>query len=311
MTGMTEMRGTARQKTLKASVRCRGVGLHTGARVTMILHPAEPDSGVVFRRKDMGGAEIPASWRHLSDAVLCTTVAQDGASVATVEHLMAAFCGLEIDNVIVEIDGPEVPAMDGSAGPFVLLMESVGLEEQSAPRRAIRLLKRVQATGRGSSAMLLPGDSFTMSFAIDFASKVIRRQAITLAPDAESFKDGICRARSFGFLEEVDRMRAAGLARGGSLENAVVVSGDRVLNPEGLRYGDEFVRHKVLDAMGDLYLAGGPIIGHFDGVRSGHALNRSLLERLFADPTAWCHATLPAAPAAAEEWQDLPRRARA
>jgi UDP-3-O-[3-hydroxymyristoyl] N-acetylglucosamine deacetylase len=301
-------RGTARQKTLKASVRCRGIGLHSGVRVNLAVHPGEPDSGIRFRRKDRGGTEIPGTWRYLTKSPLCTTLAHDGVSVTMIEHLMAAFCGLAIDNAVVELDAAEVPAMDGSALPFVYLFESVGMVEQDKPRRAIKLLKRVQATSRGASAMLSPGDGFAVSFAIDFASSMIGHQAITLAPDAVSFKQDISRARTFGFLEEVERMRTAGLARGGSLDNAVVLSGNHVLNPDGLRYSDEFVRHKVLDAMGDLYLAGGPIIGHFDGVRSGHALNRGLLEKLFADPRSWCHATLPTAPQ--EAWQE-PERARA
>jgi len=301
-------RGTARQRTLKASVRCRGIGLHSGARVNLAVHPGEPDTGIRFRRKDLGGTEIPGTWRYLTKSPLCTTLAHDGVSIAMIEHLMAAFCGLAIDNAVVELDAAEVPAMDGSALPFVYLFESVGFAEQDKPRRAFKVLKRVQATSRGSSAMLSPGDGFAVSFAIDFTSSLIGHQAITVAPEVATFKHDISRARTFGFLEEVDRMRAAGLARGGSLDNAVVLSGNRVLNPDGLRYSDEFVRHKVLDAMGDLYLAGGPIIGHFDGVRSGHAMNRNLLEKLFADPTAWCHATLPVP--AHEAWQE-PERVRA
>ena len=296
---------SVRQKTLKSAIRCRGVGLHSGVTVNLVLRPAELDSGIRFRRSDLG-LEIPARYDCLADATLCTTLAAAGATAQTVEHLLAAFAGLEVDNALVEIDGPEVPAMDGSAAPFVFLIERAGLIEQDAPRRAIKILKPVRVKGQGKTASLEPGDGFSLSLSIDFVSGAIRRQQITVSPDPEGFKRDICRARTFGFLEEVESMRAAGLARGGSLANAVVISGDRVLNAEGLRYGDEFVRHKVLDAMGDLYLAGGPIIGHFRGQRSGHALNRLLLERLFADPTAWCHATLPVA----EAWEE-PRRARA
>jgi len=301
-----DARGTARQKTIKAPIRCRGIGLHSGVKVSMTLRPASIDAGIVFRRSDCG-AVIAASWRNLADSTLCTTLARDGASVATVEHLMAAFAGLEVDNAIVELDGPEVPAMDGSAAPFVFLIERTGLVEQDAPRRAIQVLRPVRVTGDGKSAALLPDDGFAVSFAIDFAGTALLRQKITVAPDPESFKTDICRARTFGFLEEVESMRAAGLARGGSLDNAVVISGERVLNAEGLRYGDEFVRHKVLDAIGDLYLAGGPIIGRFEGRRSGHGLNRCLLERLFADPTAWRYATIEAP---GEAWEE-PARATA
>jgi UDP-3-O-[3-hydroxymyristoyl] N-acetylglucosamine deacetylase len=307
---MDEM-GIAQQKTVKASIHCRGIGLHSGMRVGMTLHPAAPDTGIVFRRVDAGGAEIAASWQNVVESSLCTTLGNgEGLSVATVEHLMAAFAGLEIDNAIVELDGPEVPVMDGSAAPFVFLIECAGIVEQDAPRRAIKVLKPVSVGAPGKSATLMPDDGFAVSFSIDFASSAINRQEITVSPDPDSFKNDISRARTFGFLHEVDQMRAAGLARGGSLANAVVISGDRVLNEEGLRYRDEFVRHKVLDAMGDLYLAGGPLVGHFHGVRSGHALNRRLMEALFADPTAWCSTTL-ASGIAPLLWEEMPRRARA
>ena len=201
--------------------------------------------------------------------------------------------------------------MDGSAAPFVFLLECAGIVEQDAPRRALKVLKPVSVGTPGKSATLMPDDGFAISFAIDFESTAINRQEITVSPDPESFKSDISRARTFGFLHEVDQMRAAGLARGGSLDNAVVISGDRVLNQEGLRYRDEFVRHKVLDALGDLYLAGGPIIGHFHGVRSGHALNRLLMEALFADPTAWCSTTVALDGAPLPSWEEAPRRVRA
>jgi UDP-3-O-[3-hydroxymyristoyl] N-acetylglucosamine deacetylase len=308
---MGEM-GIALQKTLKAAIHCRGIGLHSGARIGMTLHPGAPDSGIVFRRTDAAGAEIAAQWRNVVESTLCTTLSNgEGLSIGTVEHLMAAFAGLEIDNAVVELDGPEVPVMDGSAAPFVFLIECAGIVEQDAPRRAVKVLKPITVGTPGKSAALLPDFEFAISFAIDFASGAINRQDITLAVDPESFKSDISRARTFGFLHEVDQMRAAGLARGGSLDNAVVISGDQVLNQEGLRYGDEFVRHKVLDALGDLYLAGAPLIGHFRGVRSGHALNRRLLEALFSDPTAWCFTTLADPAAAAAAWQEAPQLARA
>jgi UDP-3-O-[3-hydroxymyristoyl] N-acetylglucosamine deacetylase len=283
------------QRTVKNSIHCRGVGLHSGIKTSVTLLPAAPDTGIVFRRTDAAGAgaEIKANWQNAVDSALCTTLTNgEGVVVSTVEHLMAAFAGAELDNVIVEIDGPEVPIMDGSAAPFVFLIECAGLREQDAPRRAIKILKPISVGDGAKSAALLPDHGFSMSFEIDFASRAVSRQDISLVFDSETFKSEIARARTFGFLQDLDRMRAAGLARGGSLDNAVVVSGDIILNEGGLRYTDEFVRHKLLDALGDCYLAGHPLIGHFRGQRSGHSLNRQVLEALFADPEAWCFTTL-------------------
>jgi UDP-3-O-[3-hydroxymyristoyl] N-acetylglucosamine deacetylase len=283
------------QRTLKNPIHCRGIGLHSGVKASMILHPAAPGTGIVFRRTDAGGAgaEIAAHWRNVVESTLCTTLSNgEGITVGTIEHLMAALAGAEIDNVLVELDGPEVPIMDGSAAPFVFLIECAGVVEQDAPRRAIRILKPVTIEDGEKSASLMPDDGFSMSFEIDFASRAISRQDLSIVFDSDSFKSEISRARTFGLLHEVDRLRAAGLARGGSLDNSVVVSGDKILNEGGLRYADEFVRHKLLDAVGDLYLAGAPLIGHFHGQRSGHLLNRKLLEALFATPGAWCFTTL-------------------
>jgi len=292
---------------------CRGIGVHSGAHVTMVLQPAPTDSGIVFRRSDRGGACVTANWRNIQESPLCTTLTnREGISVATVEHLLAAFAGAEIDNAIVELDGPEVPVMDGSAEPFLFLIERAGVVEQDAPRRAIKVLKPVRVADEDCTAALEPDVGFSVSFEIDFSSQLVRRQDIALSIDAETFKADLARARTFGFLDEVERLRAAGLARGGSLDNAVVVSDGEVLNSGGLRYADEFVRHKVLDAVGDLYLAGGPIIGHFRGVRSGHAMNRRLLEALFADRTAWCRTTLGVSELAdAANWGTRARVARA
>jgi UDP-3-O-[3-hydroxymyristoyl] N-acetylglucosamine deacetylase len=305
--------GVVPQKTIKAAMPCRGVGVHSGARVAMVLHPAPSDSGIVFRRSDRSGACIAAHWRNVQESPLCTTLTNwEGISVATVEHLLAAFAGAEIDNAVVELDGPEVPVMDGSAEPFLFLIERAGIVEQDVPRRAIKVLKPVRVADEDCAAALEPDVGFSVSFEIDFSDQLVRRQDITLSIDAESFKADLARARTFGFLEEVERLRAAGLARGGSLDNAVVVGDGKVLNVGGLRYADEFVRHKVLDAVGDLYLAGGPIVGHFRGVRSGHATNRRLLEALFADRTAWCRTTLGAAELAdAVNWASGARAARA
>lgn len=300
------------QKTIRAAIPCRGVGVHTGVHVTMTLHPAPADSGIVFRRSDRGGATVAAHWRNIQESPLCTTVTNgEGVSVATVEHLMAALYGAEIDNLLVELDGPEVPVMDGSAEPFLFLVERAGIVEQETPRRAIKVLRPVRVRDQERSVALLPDSSFGVSFTIDFPNELVRRQEIGLAVDSETFRSDIARARTFALLQDVERMRAAGLARGGSLDNAVVVDGARILNREGLRFGDEFVRHKVLDAVGDLYLAGAPLIGHFEGVCSGHALNHRLLGAFFADRSAWCHTTIAdGAMAGGADW-NLGRLARA
>ena len=278
---------TASQRTLKTRIGCRGVGLHSGQRVTMTLLPAAPDTGVIFRRTD-AGAEVPASWFNTTDSPRCTILSNgEGITIGTVEHLMAALAGAEVDNAIVELDGPEVPIMDGSSAPFLFLIECAGLVEQEVARRAIKVLKPITITEDGATAALLPDHGFSMSFEINFANPLISQQDICMEFDATTFKAEISRARTFGFLDEVDRLRAAGFGRGGSLDNVVVVNGDHILNAGGLRYADEFVRHKLLDAFGDLYLAGGPIIGRFRGVRSGHAHTRHLLAALFADTEAW------------------------
>jgi UDP-3-O-[3-hydroxymyristoyl] N-acetylglucosamine deacetylase len=295
------------QKTLKAAIHCIGVGLHSGVKVSMTLRPAAIDTGILFRRIDPagGGAEILAHWENAVESALCTTLTNgEGISIMTVEHLMSALAGCGVDNVVVELDGQEVPVMDGSAAPFVFLIECAGIEDQDEPRRAIKILKPVTVIDGQKSATLSPDHGLTVSFAIDFDSQVIRRQDKSFMLDAGTFKSEISQARTFGFLHDLDRMRAAGLARGGSLENAIVVSGDAVLNEGGLRYDDEFVRHKILDAVGDLYLAGGPIIGRFRGVRSSHAMTRRLLQTLFADPDAWCHTLQTAADLAmVRPWQ--------
>ena len=257
----------------------------------MNLLPAAPGTGIVFRRTD-AEVEILANWINAVESARCTALSDgEGTSVGTVEHLMAALAGTEIDNAIVELDGPEVPIMDGSAAPFVFLIECAGIVEQDAPRRAIEVLRPISVVADGATAVLSPDHRFSMSFEIDFENSLIRRQGMSVAIDAGTFKSELSRARTFGLLDEVDRLREAGLARGGSLDNVIVVSGDRVLNSGGLRYDNEFVRHKMLDAVGDLYLAGAPIIGHFRGVRSGHAHTRRLLAALFADPAAWDYTT--------------------
>ncbi|VBB68866.1 UDP-3-O-[3-hydroxymyristoyl] N-acetylglucosamine deacetylase [invertebrate metagenome] len=257
----------------------------------MTLHPAAPNSGIVFRRSDVvaKGALIPALWSRVVDTRLCTVIGNDDrVIVGTVEHLLAAFAGVGVDNVMVEIDGSEVPIMDGSAAPFVFLMECAGLCEQDARRRIIRLHRKVQVRDGERLAVLYPTvNGFSVSCEISFPSRAVARQAYVVAMNPPAFSVEISSARTFGFLEEVAQLRASGLARGGSLDNAIVISGDRVLNKEGLRFNDEFVRHKILDAIGDLYLAGRPLSGRFHGYCSGHTLNNQLLRALLADPGAW------------------------
>ncbi|MGF1627087.1 MAG: UDP-3-O-acyl-N-acetylglucosamine deacetylase [Alphaproteobacteria bacterium] len=279
-----------RQRSLKNAIHCSGIGLHSGERATMTLHPADENTGIVFRRSDIGGrgATIPARWDQVVETTLCTTLGNDqGVRVCTVEHLMSAFAGMGIDNAVVEVKGPEVPIMDGSAAPFVFLIECAGIAQQAAARRVIEVLRPIRLRDGASSVSLMPADDWQVQCAIEFESAVIGRQAASMTVAPATFRAEIARARTFGFHQEVAQMIESGLARGGSMDNAVVVSGDRVLNEGGLRYEDEFVRHKVLDAIGDLYLAGGPLRARFDGVRPGHRLNNRLLRSLFADATAW------------------------
>ncbi len=281
-----------KQKTFKNSIGCMGVALHSGHKVSMTLKPGEPDSGIIFKRTDIAGkgAIIKASWDNVVETTLCTTLAnEEGITIATVEHLMAALSSSEIDNALIEVNGPEVPVMDGSAAPFIFLVECAGTVEQERPRKFIRVLKAISIGDDKKSVSIVPSDSFTVEFDIDFESAAVSHQSYSICLDGENFKNEVSRARTFGFLHEVEALRAAGLAKGGSLENAVVVSGDKIINEDGLRYDNEFVRHKVLDAVGDLYLAGGPIFGHFHGVCSGHEGTNKLLRALFEDKNAWCY----------------------
>jgi len=296
-------RPPGRQTTLKNAIHCSGTALHHGGHVAMAMRPAEAGSGIVFRRTDIAGhgTTIPADWRYVAEMPMCTALELDGVKVATVEHLMAALAGCGIDNIVVEINGPELPIMDGSAWPFVFLIECAGTVEFDEPRRYLRILKPVSLNQAGRSVSLAPAEGFSMGFEIDYENGAIARQACDIEFADGAFKNELSRARTYGFLHEVDALRAAGLARGASLENAVVVSGDGILNEGGLRFPDEFVRHKMLDALGDLYLAGGPIQGRFEGCRSGHKLNHRLLRALFQRADAWewsDEATAPAIPEA-------------
>ena len=276
------------QQTLKNAIHCSGIGLHSGAKISMTLKAGEPDSGIVFRRRDLDGQpRLRASHLTGQETPLCTTIAEGEVKVATIEHLMSALAACGVDNAEVELDGPEVPIMDGSAAPFVFLVECAGIQVQDAPRKAIRILKTVEVDDGGRHASLSPSRSFWIDFEIDFESDVVARQSWSGGINRQQFKSDLARARTFGFLQEVDHLRQNGLARGGSLDNAVVIDGDTVVNPGGLRWADEFARHKVLDSIGDLALCGGPLLARFVGVRSGHALNNRLLRALFADPDAF------------------------
>jgi len=279
-----------RQKTLKTAINCSGIALHSGEKVSITLKPAPADSGIIFKRIDIagGGAEIKATYDNVVETNLCTKIGnRDGVTIATVEHLMAAISGCAIDNLLIEINGPEMPVMDGSAAPFVFLIECAGTVEQDAPRKAIRIEKNVSVDEKDRFAGFQPCKGSILDFTIDFDNPAIARQEHSVHMGRGVFKDELSRARTFGFLHEVEYMRANGLARGGSLDNAVVVSADGVMNEGGLRFENEFVRHKILDAVGDLALAGMPIIGRYTGICSGHYLNNQLLHALMADQDAW------------------------
>lgn len=279
-----------RQKTLKRAIPCRGVGLHSGAVVEMTLHPAGADAGIRFRRTDVADRDpwIAARYDRVVDTRLCTVIGNDdGVTVGTIEHLMAALAGCEIDNAVVDIDAAEVPVMDGSSEPFVFLIECAGTVEFDAPRRAIEIRRPVTVGDARRGLTLAPAEAFSVDFEIDFPSPVVAHSTLDVRLVNGTFKREIAKARTFGFLEDAERLRAMGLALGGSLENTVVVDGDRVLNEEGLRFDDEFVRHKVLDCVGDLYLAGAPILGRVTATKSGHHTNNEVLRALFADPTAY------------------------
>jgi len=279
-----------KQRTLKSSIRSTGVGLHTGEKVAICLRPAAPDTGIVFRRVDLREpVDIPADARFVTDTRLCSQLEHNGARVATVEHLMSAFSGLGIDNAYVDLNGPEVPIMDGSAGPFVYLIQSAGIEEQPVAKKFLRMRQTVRVEEGDKWASLAPHDGFRLSFSIDFAHPVLERsvQSATVDFADTSYIREVSRARTFGFMQDVENLRNNGLALGGSLDNAIVMDEFRVLNTEGLRFDDEFVKHKLLDAIGDLYLMGHPIIGAFSAHKSGHGLNNLLVRKVLALGDAW------------------------
>ena len=279
-----------RQRTLKNVISATGVGLHTGEKVYMTLRPAAADTGIVFRRIDLPVVvDIKADAYAVGDTRLASCLEKDGASVGTVEHLMSALAGLGIDNAYVDLSAPEVPIMDGSAGPCVFLLQSAGIEEQNAAKRFIRIRKTVEVRHGDKWVKLEPFNGFKIDLGIEFNHPVFDRSRQTVSFDfsSTSYTKEVSRARTFGFMQDVEAMRSQGLAMGGSLDNAIVMDEYRILNSDGLRYDDEFVKHKALDAIGDLYLLGHPIIGAFSGFKSGHALNNQLLRALLEDQTAW------------------------
>jgi len=279
-----------RQRTLKNMIRATGVGLHTGEKVYLTLRPAAPDTGIVFSRVDLAEpVEIKADPYAVRDTRLASCLEKDGVRISTVEHLMSALAGLGIDNVYVDVTAPELPIMDGSAGPFVFLLQSAGLEEQKAAKKFIRVLAAVEVEDGDKWVRLEPHNGFKLDLAIEFDHPVMERSCKSVSVDfaTTSYIKEVSRARTFGFMQEVEAMREKGLALGGSLDNAIVLDQYRVLNTDGLRYDDEFVKHKVLDAIGDLYLLGHPLIGAFSGYKSGHALNNLLLRKLVEARHAW------------------------
>lgn len=283
------------QHTLNHPIRFVGPGLHSGRMISMVVQPAPADSGRIFIRRDVpaGRAEVPARWNAVTDTRLSTTVANRfGIRVATIEHLMAALHAGGIDNARILLNGPEVPILDGSAAPFMRLIRQVGVCRQREERRVIVVRRPVRVEEHGKSAILVPDLVPSMDMTIDFGAGVIGRQQLSVAVDRESFERELADARTFGFRDQVDVLRTLGLVKGGSLRNAVVIDRDGVVNPEGLRHPDEFVRHKILDAIGDLALAGAPILGRFIGHRSGHALNNALLRELLQNDDAWFMTTL-------------------
>jgi UDP-3-O-[3-hydroxymyristoyl] N-acetylglucosamine deacetylase len=298
-----------KQRTLKGVIKTTGVGLHTGARVDLTLRPAADDTGIVFHRVDLPQpVAIPAHALNVGDTRLSSSLEKDGARVSTVEHLMSALAGLGVDNLHVDVAGPELPIMDGSAGPFVFLLQSAGIEEQTARKRYLRIKEPVEVRHEDKWARFEPHHGFVLDFTIDFPHPVFGSESRHVVIDfaEHSYTKEVSRARTFAFMQDVEAMRAAGLALGGSLQNAIVLDETRVLNSEGLRYENEFAKHKVLDAIGDLYLLGHPLIGTFSAFKSGHALNNAVSRALLARPEAWELVSFDApseVPSAFQGWQ--------
>ncbi|MEH6616974.1 MAG: UDP-3-O-acyl-N-acetylglucosamine deacetylase [Porticoccus sp.] len=279
-----------RQRTLNNIIRATGVGLHTGEKVYLTLHPAPVNTGIIFRRTDLDPVvEIVAKAENVGETTLSTTLMNGDVRVSTVEHLLSAMAGLGIDNAIIDVTAPEVPIMDGSAGPFVFLLQSAGIKEQEEPKQFIRIKRPVTVTDGDKVASFKPFDGFKVSFSIDFDHPAFHNRTLKAEVDfsSTSFVKEVSRARTFGFMHEIEYLRSQGLARGGSMDNAIVVDEYQVLNEDGLRYEDEFVKHKILDAIGDLYLLGNSLIGEFVGHKSGHGLNNASLRELISQKDAW------------------------
>ncbi|HJW04543.1 MAG TPA: UDP-3-O-acyl-N-acetylglucosamine deacetylase [Azospira sp.] len=304
-----------KQRTLKSLIRASGVGLHSGVKVTMVLRPAAPDTGIVFRRLDLPvPVDIPANALMVGDTRMCSCLEKDGAKVGTVEHLMSAFAGLGIDNAYVDLDAAEVPILDGSAAPFVFLIQSAGIQEQPAAKKFIRVTRPIEVRDGDKWARFEPYDGYKLTFSIIFNHPAIDKsaQAVTIDFAEQSYVREVARARTFGFMQDVEMLRENGLALGGGLENAIVLDEYRVLNADGLRYGDEFVKHKVLDAVGDLYLIGHPLLAAFTAHKSGHALNNLLARQLLQERDSWEMVTFEnqaEAPLGVTRWLELPVQA--
>ena len=279
-----------RQRTLKNTIRATGIGLHSGNKVYLTLKPGEIDGGIRFRRTDVNPpVEIPANALLVNDTVMSTNLVKDGVKVGTVEHLMSAMAGLGIDNAVVEVSAAEIPIMDGSAGPFVFLLQAAGIIEQNAPKKLVRIRKPIEVREGDKFAAFLPYNGFRVAFTIDFDHPAFHKDHKDACVDfsTTAYVKEVSRARTFGFMRDLETLRDRNLALGGNLDNAIVLDDFRVLNEDGLRYEDEFVKHKILDAIGDLYLLGHSLIGEFSGFKSGHALNNRLLRALLADPSSW------------------------
>lgn len=284
-----------KQRTLKNMIQATGVGIHTGETVYLTLHPAPVNTGIIFRRVDLKPiVEIPAKSQFVGDTTMSTTLQRNGVRVSTVEHLLSALAGLAIDNCYIDVTAAEVPIMDGSAGPFVFLIQSAGIAEQDTPKVFIKIKKAVRVKSGDKTAALRPHDGFVVGFTIDFDHPVFRSVPLSATLDfaKTSYAKQVSRARTFGFLADYEKLREMNLALGGSMDNAVIIDDYRIINEDGLRYEDEFVKHKILDAVGDLYLLGHNLIGAFEGYKSGHALNNELLRTLLANTSAWEFTTL-------------------
>ena len=298
------------QRTIRRAISCAGIGLHSGSKVTLSLKPAPADFGIRFRRSDLGGLEVPATVQHVGGINLATGLARDTVRVDTVEHLLAAFVSLGVDNAIIELNSPEVPIMDGSAAPFVYLIQEAGVRQLQSPRRYLKVLRPISVSHGDKRIALYPSDHFKVTYSIAFDHPMLRHQSRTIRLTEEAFVEEIAPARTFGFLKEVEMMRQQGLALGGSLENAIVIGDTGVLN-NALRFDDEFVRHKILDAIGDMALLGYPVIGHLVAHRGGHALHTAFAARVLEEADAWTLVEAPVAAAVAGTPVALPGKAAA